>query len=89
MGTINRTIIHPREVFVDAIKENASAVIFCHNHPSGNTQPSNDDIATTKNLLAASEIIGITVLDHIIVDCESYFSFVENHLLFGNEEDDE
>lgn len=89
VGTINRTLIHPREVFVDAIKENASAVIFCHNHPSGNTQPSADDIATTKNLLAASEIIGITVLDHIIVDCESYFSFVENHLLFGNDEDND
>ena len=84
VGTINRTLIHPREVFVDAIKENASAVILCHNHPSGDPTPSNEDIATTKNLLEASKIIGITVLDHIIVDCESYFSFLENDLLFEN-----
>ena len=87
VGTINRTLIHPREVFVDAIKENASAVIFCHNHPSGNTKPSEDDIITTKTLLDASEIIGIKVLDHIIVDCNSYFSFLEHNLLFNADED--
>ena len=85
VGTINRTLIHPREVFVEAIKENASAVILCHNHPSGDPTPSGEDIATTKTLLEASRIIGITVLDHIIVDCENYFSFMENNLLFGKQ----
>lgn len=86
VGTVNRTLIHPREVFCEAIRENASAVIFCHNHPSGNTHPSTDDVETTKTLIEASKIIGITVLDHIIIDCENYFSFVEHKLLFGEEE---
>lgn len=82
IGTINKTLIHPREVFVEAIKEKASAVILCHNHPSGNPAPSEEDINTTKLLIEASKIIGISILDHIIVDYESYFSFMENNLLF-------
>lgn len=86
VGTVNQTIIHPREVFVDAIKENASAIILCHNHPSGKAIPSDKDIDTTKNLIEVSKIIGITILDHIIIDCESFFSFMENKLLFTEEE---
>lgn len=86
VGTVNQTIIHPREVFVDAIKENASAIILCHNHPSGKAIPSDKDIDTTKNLIEVSKIIGITILDHIIIDCESFFSFMENKLLFSEEE---
>ena len=82
VGTVNQTIIHPREVFVDAIKENASAIILCHNHPSGKAIPSDKDIDTTRNLIEVSKIIGITILDHIIIDCESFFSFMENKLLF-------
>ncbi len=82
VGTINNTIIHPREIFFEAIKENASAMILCHNHPSGNCDPSDDDIRTTRNLLEASAIIGIPILDHIIIDTKSYFSFLENNLLF-------
>lgn len=86
VGTVNQTIIHPREVFVDAIKENASAIILCHNHPSGKAIPSDKDIDTTRNLIEVSKIIGITILDHIIIDCESFFSFMENKLLFSEEE---
>lgn len=83
IGTINRTIIHPREIFVDAIKENASAIIVCHNHPSGNCNPSNEDIETTKMLIGASEILGIPLLDHIIIGFDKYFSFMENKILFS------
>ncbi len=86
VGTVNQTIIHPREVFVDAIKENASAIILCHNHPSGKAIPSDKDIDTTRNLIEVSKIIGITILDHIIIDCESFFSFMENKLLFTEDE---
>ena len=81
VGTTNRTIIHPREVFGEAIRENATAIILCHNHPSGHTYPSPEDIETTNNLIEASKIIGIPVLDHIIIDCNSYFSFKEHGLL--------
>ena len=86
VGTVNQAIIHPREVFVDAIKENASAIILCHNHPSGKAIPSDKDIDTTRHLIEVSKIIGIAILDHIIIDCENYFSFMENKLLFSEEE---
>ncbi len=82
VGTLNRTLIHPREIFAEAIKESASAMVVCHNHPSGNCEPSDEDILTTETLLEASKILGISLLDHIIIDCENYFSFKENSLLF-------
>ena len=81
IGTTNSTYAHPREVFHEAIKENASAVIVCHNHPSGLVEPSEEDIKCTKKLLDASGIIGIPLLDHIIIDCNSYYSFLESGLL--------
>lgn len=84
VGTLNRTLIHPREIFNEAIRENAAALILCHNHPSGRTEPSKDDIETTKNLIEASEIMGIPILDHVIIDKESYYSFMEHGLLFSN-----
>lgn len=82
VGTINQTVIHPREIFSEALKENAAAIIVCHNHPSGNCEPSDEDIETTNTLIKASEILGISLLDHIIFDKNSYFSFVEHRLLF-------
>lgn len=82
VGTLNKTLIHPREIFSEAIKENAAAIIVCHNHPSGNCEPSDDDIETTRVLLNASQIIGIELLDHVIIDYEDYFSFLEHDLLF-------
>ena len=81
IGTTNSAFAHPREVFYEAIKENATAVIVCHNHPSGTVEPSEEDIYCTKKLVEASEIIGIPLLDHIIIDCSSYFSFMESGLL--------
>lgn len=86
VGTVNRTLIHPREVFTEAIKENAAAIILCHNHPSGRTTPSEEDIMTTEKLIQASKIMGIPILDHLIIDCSSYFSFMEHDLLFSREE---
>lgn len=88
VGTSTRTIVHSREVFKEAIQENASSIIVCHNHPSGNCFPSADDISTTRNLLEASKIIGIPVLDHIIFSCEDYYSFLENGIVIGEEEDE-
>lgn len=82
VGTVNRTIVHPREIFSEALMENAAAIIVCHNHPSGNCQPSQEDIETTRIIKASSDILGIALLDHIIFSKNSYFSFVENDLLF-------
>ena len=81
IGTTNSAFAHPREVFYEAIKENATAIIVCHNHPSGSVEPSEEDIECTRKLLAASQIIGIPLLDHIIIDYSSYFSFLEHDLL--------
>ena len=80
IGTTNSAFAHPREVFYEAIKENASAVIVCHNHPSGSVEPSEEDIKCTQKLIGASQIIGIPLLDHIIIDCSSYYSFMESGL---------
>jgi len=86
VGTVNRTFLHPREVFAEAIRENASAIILCHNHPSGNTNPSEDDIKTTDRLIEVSRLVGIPILDHIIINRSSYFSFVEHNLLKSDEQ---
>ncbi|MBQ5999765.1 MAG: DNA repair protein RadC [Treponema sp.] len=82
VGTVNKTIVHPREIFSEALKENAAAIVVCHNHPSGNCRPSEEDIETTKTIKASADILGITILDHIIFSKNSYFSFLENDLLF-------
>jgi DNA repair protein RadC len=66
IGLVNRTLVHPREVFLTAIKDNAVAIIIAHNHPSGDVEPSTDDFEVTRRLVAAGELIGITVLDHIV-----------------------
>ena len=67
VGILNMALIHPRELFRTAIINNAASVIIVHNHPSGNLEPSDEDIKTTKNLRQAGAIIGINLLDHIIV----------------------
>jgi DNA repair protein RadC len=86
VGTINRTLVHPREIFSEALMENAAAMIVSHNHPSGSCEPSEEDIETTQTLIAASRIVGISLLDHIILDRDSYFSFLEHNLLFTERE---
>ncbi|UUX93872.1 RadC family protein [Methanoplanus endosymbiosus] len=67
VGTLNHSPVHPREVFADAISDRAASVILVHNHPSGNPEPSADDIAVTERLLKSGEIVGISILDHIII----------------------
>jgi DNA repair protein RadC len=74
IGSLDTSIVHPREVFKEAISASASSVIFVHNHPSGDTEASEDDIALTKRLVQAGEIVGIDVLDHIIIGGKSYTS---------------
>jgi DNA repair protein RadC len=66
-GLVNRTIVHPRECYYHAIKDNAVAVIFAHNHPSGDPQPSDNDIELTKRLCSAGNILGFHVVDHVII----------------------
>lgn len=80
-GSLNQSIVHPREVFNPAVKESAAAVILVHNHPSGDPAPSREDREITRRLKEAGEIMGIRVLDHIIIGDGSYFSFVEMGLL--------
>jgi DNA repair protein RadC len=75
IGTLNKSIVHPREVFADAISDRAAGIVFVHNHPSGNTGPSEEDFAITERLLDAAKIMGIDVIDHIIIGKEGYFSF--------------
>lgn len=79
VGILNRTIVHPREVFVGAIEDRSAAVILCHNHPSGNLEPSKEDRDITHRMKDAGEILGIPVLDHIIIGKgASYYSFLES-----------
>jgi len=74
VGSLDTSIVHPREVFKEAVSSSAASVIFVHNHPSGDPEPSKEDIELTKRLVKAGEIVGIDVLDHIIVCDKSYLS---------------
>lgn len=79
-GTISEVSTGPREVFKEAIKESASFIILMHNHPSGDTTPSKEDIKLTNNMIKTGKIVGIDVVDHIIISENSYYSFYENSL---------
>jgi DNA repair protein RadC len=71
VGTLTTSLVHPREVFAIAITERAAAIIVCHNHPSGDTTPSAEDLALTKRLHAAGDLLGIPLLDHVVIGgCE-------------------
>ena len=83
VGTVGKTIIHPREVFSKALSLHASAIICCHNHPYGPCFPSTADRETTIRLQTASEYLGISFLDHLIITTDDYFSFREHDLLQG------
>ncbi|MEF9922197.1 MAG: DNA repair protein RadC [Anaerovoracaceae bacterium] len=74
VGELSSTVVHPREVFKTAIQKSAAAVIFIHNHPSGDPTPSQEDILTTKRLIEAGELLGIKVLDHIVIGDGEYTS---------------
>jgi DNA repair protein RadC len=78
VGLVNKTQVHPREVFADPITDRASAIIVAHNHPSGGLTPSREDIDITKQLKAAGETLGIRLLDHIIFNHKGYYSFLEH-----------
>lgn len=78
IGLVNKSQVHPREVFADIIEERACALIIAHNHPSGDLTPSKEDFAVTKRIKEASGILGIRLLDHIIFNSKGYYSFVEN-----------
>ena len=81
IGTLNANLVHPREVFKEAIRSLSVQVILAHNHPSGDLIPSKEDIKVTKDLVAAGKIIGIDVLDHIIVSSSGFCSLKERNLI--------
>jgi len=81
IGTLNASLVHPREVFKDAITHSAASVILAHNHPSGDPEPSEDDIKITKKLVDSGKILGIEVLDHIVIGKSNFFSFKERGLI--------
>ena len=81
IGLVNSSQIHPREVFADVIADRAAAVIFSHNHPSGDPKPSETDAKTHRQLTEAGTILGLRILDHIIVAKKKYFSFQEAGLI--------
>ena len=82
-GSLNQSIVHPRETFKAAILANAAAIILAHNHPSGDTTPSREDKEITQRLKEAGELLGIRVLDHVIIDTETsnYLSFCDSGLI--------
>ncbi|NLC70613.1 MAG: DNA repair protein RadC [Desulfuromonadaceae bacterium] len=77
VGSLTASIVHPREVFAPVLRESAASVIFIHNHPSGDPQPSREDMEITSRLRQAGELLGIRVLDHVIVGSEGYTSFAD------------
>lgn len=80
IGSLNASVVHPREVFKSAILSNAAAIIVAHNHPSGDPTPSKEDRSITGTLASAGKILGIPVLDHIIIG-DNYYSFKEHSLI--------
>ncbi|MGL5695155.1 MAG: RadC family protein [Peptostreptococcaceae bacterium] len=81
VGTLNSSLVHPREVFKEAIKRSSNKMILIHNHPSGSIEPSKEDKSITTRLIKCGELIGIEVIDHIIIGDGLYFSFKENMII--------
>lgn len=81
IGTLNASLVHPREVFAEAIKNNAASVVIAHNHPSGDPEPSEDDLVLTRRLREAGRLLGIEVVDHIIVGKTGYRSLKKDGVL--------
>ena len=81
IGSLSSSLVHPREIFKNAIRLSAAAIILGHNHPSGDPTPSREDLKITKRLVEAGKLIGIEVLDHIVVGVNAYTSFKEKSLL--------
>jgi len=81
IGTLNASLVHPREVFKDAIRHSASSVVIAHNHPSGDPEPSEEDLKITRRLVESGKILGIEVLDHIIIGKDTFVSLKTKGLL--------
>lgn len=80
-GTVNASLITPRELFIEALQKNAVSIVILHNHPSGDPTPSRNDMLTTKRIMDAGELIGIELLDHVIIGNNCYVSFRESGIL--------
>lgn len=80
-GTVNASLISPRELFIEALENSAVSIILLHNHPSGDPTPSKEDILLTKRVKEAGDLIGITLLDHIIIGNNCYISFSEQQMI--------
>jgi len=83
IGSLNASIVHPREVFLPAVAMSAASIILAHNHPSGDPTPSEEDLAITRRLVDAGRLLGIELLDHVVVARDAYASFKERRLLRG------
>ena len=81
IGTLNQSLVHPREVFADAIADRAAGIIIAHNHPSGTLEASRADISITQRLKEVSKLVGIELLDHVILSKHGYYSFSDEGLL--------
>lgn len=81
VGTLDVVMAHPREIFADALMDRSASVVVAHNHPSGEAHPSAQDITLTQQLVAAGQLLGVALRDHIIVTKTDYFSFRQHHLL--------
>ena len=81
VGSLNASIVHPREVFAEAIKNKAASVIFVHNHPSGDPEPSEGDLVTTKRLVEAGKILDIEIIDHVIITKDKFLSMKQKGIL--------
>jgi DNA repair protein RadC len=79
MGTLNSSLIHPRELFSPALKLLAASVLVAHNHPSGQVRPSDEDVQVTKRLVDAGRILGVEILDHLVFSKSGFYSFKENN----------
>ena len=80
-GTLNGSLAHPREIFFTAVQVRAAALICVHNHPSGDPEPSPEDLKVTKRLVEGGKILGIRLLDHIVIGDQRYFSFADQGML--------
>ncbi len=81
IGSLNSSIVHPREIFTEAVRFNSASIIICHNHPSGNPEPSNEDINITLRLKECGRLMGIELIDHIIVGGNTYVSLKEKGII--------
>jgi DNA repair protein RadC len=84
VGSLSSSVVHPREVFTPAVRDSTAAIIFMHNHPSGDPAPSREDRECTQRLVHAGEILGIRVLDHVVLGHDDYYSFADAGFFNGN-----